>query len=112
MKPLFYTILAFLIVLPTGLVDAAGGGTTRVTLENPLKADNFNELLEAVLNILLIFATPIYGLMIAIAAYYFIFGGQNPENRNKSLTIFKYATIGFVLLIFSRAIVAILRGII
>ncbi|MEX2145006.1 MAG: hypothetical protein WD712_01345 [Candidatus Spechtbacterales bacterium] len=117
-KNLFYTVLLLVLVVSANSADAVvemnggggGSGGTTIRLPNPLKASNFNQLLESVLNLLLVFAIPLYALMVVIAGYYFLFGGQNPANRVKSLTIFKYATIGLVFLLFSRAIVALIQG--
>jgi|SRR3989344_5349908 len=113
MKNLFYTILAFLLALPATsahavVLEGGGGGGKGIRIENPLKASSFNELLDSVLNLLVLFGIPIYALLITIAAYYFLSGGQDPQSRAKSAAIFKYATIGLVLLIFARAIVALI----
>jgi len=123
MKNLFYTILAFLLALPATsahavVLEGGGGGTTGggtggspIKLPNPLQAKSFEELLESILNLLLFFAAPIYALMVVIAVYYFIFGGQSPANRQKAINIFKYATIGLFILLLSRAIVALVQAI-
>jgi len=110
-KNIFFTVLALFLVLPAVFGHAlaqTGGAVTR--LPSPVRCANLDACLNSVLNILLVFAAPIYALMIIISGYYFIFSGQSPANRQKAINIFKYSTIGLLILISARAIAYLVQG--
>jgi len=102
-KIIFSTLL--LVVLLAPLTSAHAQET--YTLPNPLTCDTIQECFDHMTRALLIFVTPIYILMIMLAAFYFVIGGASPSNVQTAKDILKYSTIGFLVISFSRGLVAL-----
>ncbi|MDX1535405.1 MAG: hypothetical protein R3346_01455 [Candidatus Spechtbacterales bacterium] len=104
-------ITLVLFVLTAGpMFAAAQNGETRIN--NPITSNTLDDLVERILNIVITFGIPIYGLMVAIAGFMFVTGAGTPEKRKKAINIVKYATIGFVILLLGRGVVALVRSLI
>lgn len=88
---------------PTLTPDPTPGGGA-VTLPNPLQINSLQELLNRVLNLLILFATPVYLLIIFLGALTLIVGGADPSKRRLAKNMLLYATIGFLILVMARAL--------
>ena len=94
-----------------GGTGASGGGS--VTLPNPLgEGSDFYTLIDRFIQVLTVFAVPILVALIIIAGFFYLFGGADPSKRTTATNIIKYGIIGFIVIIFARAIVAIVQGVI
>lgn len=109
-KKLFFGILSTVLTAGPFLAYAQDSTEESTKLENPITSVNFQEFLNRVLDILIVFAAPIYGIMIAIAGFTFVTGAGAPEKRSKAMNIFKYSTIGFVIILLGKAIVALVTS--
>lgn len=92
-------------------VGASVGGGGGTSLPNPLTSDTFQELLGNFIRLLLIFATPIFILMILSAAFLFITGGQDPNKISTAKNIIKYAIMGYGIILMAQVLVSIVQGI-
>lgn len=88
------------------------GGGSPVVLPNPLGKDSdFLSLLDRFITVLTVFAAPILVALITVAGFMYMFGGADPQKRTTAVKIMKYGIIGFIVIIFARAIAAIVQGV-
>jgi hypothetical protein len=85
---------------------------TIIRLCNPLTANTFQELLQRILDVLLIVATPVFVIFIMISGLLYIVGGANPQRRQTAFNIIKYGIIGFVIILTARLLLGIVQGIV
>ena len=79
-------------------------------LKNPLAFPDITSLMQAILNIVIIIATPIVVLFVIYAGFLYVTAQGNPEKlqiANRSLV---YAVIGGVIIIGSVAILQIVQN--
>jgi Type IV secretion system pilin len=89
-----------------------GRGDLSYTLQNPLKFESIQDFIVAVLNVIIVIATPIIVIFIIFAGFQYVTAKGNPEaikNATRSLT---YAIIGGVLIIGAVAIAEIIKGLV
>ena len=110
-KVLSTTLLAlFVAIMVLVPIDSIIGQET--SIENPIKSENLEEILQRVTRVLIGVSIPVFTLMMAIGAYYIITGANKPANREKARKIFFYSTLGFFIIMVSAAIVALISSII
>lgn len=109
MTKVYSSLLAFIFILLPSFAFAAKEAV--ISLKNPLNAETFEQLLDAVINWLLILALPIVVLLIVFAGVQFMLGGVSPEQRKNSLNMIKYALLGYTVILLSRAILGIIQAI-
>jgi hypothetical protein len=82
-----------------------------VTIENPIDADTFEELIENIITFIFNIALALVPLMIVIAGVYFVTAAGNPEQVQKAKGIILYTLIGFIVIILARGFVEFLKQI-
>lgn len=102
-------ILLLTILLGLPFFAFAQASPSVVSLPNPLEAENFEDLIEAVINWLLVVALPIVSLLIVYAAAQIMIAGANPKQREEAINIIKYALLGYGVILSSKVIVAIIQ---
>lgn len=76
------------------------------------EGSTFYDLIDRFIQVMTVFAVPILVALIIIAGFLYLFGGADPSKRATATNIIKYGIIGFIVIIFARAIVAIVQGVI
>ena len=104
---LLVLFVAIMVLVPVNSIIAQ-----ETSIENPIKSDNLEEILQRVTRVLVGVSIPVFTLMMAIGAYYIITGANKPANREKARKIFFYSTLGFFIIMVSAAIVALISSII
>lgn len=97
-------ILIFLGLISPFLISAAV-----IKIENPLKYETFDKLVEAIINFIFNIALVLAPLMIIIGAFYFITAGGIPEKIKTGKTIITYTLIGLVIVLLAKGIIVVLR---
>jgi len=82
-----------------------------VTIENPIDADTFEELIENIITFIFNIALALVPLMIVIAGVYFVTAAGNPEQVQKAKGIILYTLIGFIIILLARGFVEFLKQI-
>lgn len=82
-----------------------------ICIENPLCAQNFEDLILAIANFIFWVATALAPLMIIIAAFYFLTSAGNPQQIATAKRIILYTVIGWGIILISRGIIAVIREI-
>jgi Type IV secretion system pilin len=98
--------------LATGSSALAQAPTTAVTLDNPLKVGSIAELLEAILNIVIVLATPIIVFFIIYSGFLYVTARGNAEQIKQASNALLYAVIGGVVIIGSVAIATIVKNLV
>lgn len=82
-----------------------------VSIENPLKANSFYELLNSIIDLLYYLAIPTTALMIIIAGFFFIFAQGDPTKIETAKTILKWALLGFLIILLAKGLVQLMQNI-
>jgi hypothetical protein len=97
-------------------VQESGGNTLNpqsvetVCLENPLRIGTLEELLVAILNIIMVLMVPVIVFFIIYAGFLYVTARGNAEQVKKATTALTYAVIGAVLILGSVAISEIIKN--
>lgn len=104
---ILFSIFIFCLFILFELGFAQGGV---VRFQNPLKYDNFYDLIDALINLIFTISIFIAPLMIIIGAFYILTAGVDPKNIDTGKKIIIYTIVGFVIIIMANGIVDLLRG--
>lgn len=86
--------------------------STSVKLVNPLKVTSIEDLLQAILNVVIVLATPIIVFFIIYAGFLYVTARGNAEQVTQANRALTYAIIGGVVIIGSIAIATIVKNIV
>lgn len=81
-----------------------------VEIKNPLKANDFWELLANIINFLFYLSLPVAALMIVVAAFFFLGSAGEPEKITTAKNIIIYTIVGVIVLFLSMAIADALQN--
>ncbi len=81
-----------------------------VSLLNPLKVDSLEKLLELVLQVVVIFATPIIVFFLIYAGFLFVTAQGNDAQLTKAKTALLWTVIGAVIVIGAKALLTIITN--
>lgn len=107
---LFLAVTIFTLSIVPHVVAAQPAPTTKVTLINPLKVNSITGLLEALLGIVIILATPIIVFFIIYAGFLYVTAQGNAEQVKQATRALTYAIIGGVIILGSAAIATIVKN--
>lgn len=82
-----------------------------VKIENPLGVSDLTDLIRLISNALIDIALPIAAILYVWAGVLYLTAGANANNLVKAKTIFKYTTIGLVIIFIGGGFVDLLRSI-
>ena len=92
---------------------ATGGGSgIGYRLENPLAFKTLQDFIVAILNVIIIIATPIVVIFIVLAGFKYVTARGNPAEIQKATTALTYAVIGGVLILGAVAIAEIIKNLV
>jgi hypothetical protein len=90
-------------------MDSAGGDCTGC-LENPISADNIQELFQDIIDIVLVFAIPIVVFFIIYAGFLYVTARGNEGTIERAHRALLYALIGGVLILGARVLIEVVSG--
>ncbi len=91
------------IVIPPILAEAA-------PLPNPLQADDFNELIDSIINIIFNLSLLLAPLMIVVAGFLFVTAAGDPNRVNTAKKIILWTAVGFLIVLLSKGIFEAVTG--
>ncbi len=94
-----YLSLILLIVVLTPLAVEA------VTIDNPLAANSFAELIDAIINIIFYLAMLIAPIMIIVAGFYFVTAAGEPEKINIAKKMILWTLIGLLVVMSAKGFI-------
>lgn len=113
-----YTVAALLPALVYGQADTgpvtspSGGDALGFSLKNPLAFETLQDFIVAILNVIIIIATPIVVIFIVLAGFKYVTARGNPAEIQKATTALTYAVIGGVLILGAVAIAEIIKNLV
>ncbi len=114
-KPIALSFLVFVMLFGFFTVFANNGACEEediFCLRNPLRFETIGELFEEVTTLLIALGLSLVVLMIVLGGFYIMISGGKPELLEKGKNIIKWTIIGVLLLIFSRAVLAVIEAIV
>ena len=101
------TIFALLVFFLVPIAVQAQVGNF-VKIENPIKAENFWELMDALINIIFVLALGVAPIMFIVAGFYFIGAVGDPEKIRTAKKMVLYTLIGLLIIFCAKGLVALL----
>jgi hypothetical protein len=119
----FYSLILTCLILPTSFLFAqtsttaipppnAGAPVGATTLVNPLRIGSIEDLLVAILNILIIIAIPIVVFFIIYSGFLYVTARGNAQQVEQATRSLTYSVIGGVLIIGAVAIAGIVENLV
>jgi len=93
---------------PTTPSQPSGSG---LTIQNPLKANNFEDLVNYLIKFVFYIALAIAPLMIIIAGFFWITSAGDPARVKTAQTIILYTSIGLAVILLARGLIAIIKSV-
>lgn len=103
-KEIFFLTILFSFLIPF-LVFA-------VKIENPLKAESFEELIGNLIDFIFWVAVVIVPLIIIVAGFYFLTAAGNPERVSTAKRIIFWSAVGFTIVLLAKGIISVIKQII
>lgn len=89
--------------------DTNTGGIT-VSLQNPLRMDSLEELLVAILNLIMVLMVPVMVFFIIFAGFKYVTARGNPGTIEEATKALTYAVIGAVIILGAVAISQMIKN--
>jgi hypothetical protein len=102
MKPNFFKIVILFLLISVFLIPIPVKG---ISLENPLKAKTFAELINNIIDIIFTLALAIAPVMIIIAGLLFVTSAGSPGQIETAKKIILYTLIGFVIVLMAKGFI-------
>lgn len=80
-----------------------------IAIENPLKAETFDELIDNIINFIFKLALVVAPIMIIIAGFYFVTSAGDPAKVTTAKNIILYTAIGLFIVFLARGIIALIE---
>jgi len=106
------TAVLLLALLAPGAALAACNATCNDIICNPICYPSIPALIDAIINFVTIVALALVPLMIVWAGIMYVTSAGDTEKTSKAKDIIKYTVIGVIILLFSRGIIAAIKGVI
>lgn len=93
-------------------VDSSGSesGSRGIAITNPIIADNIQELFQAIIDIVLVFAVPIIVFFIIYAGFMYVTAQGDPGKIQKAHMALLFALIGGLLILGARVLIEVVGG--
>lgn len=108
-----YFLLSFFALVIPRLASAQGAQTgdgVVIELPNPIAVGSMQDVLVAIINIVMVFAIPIIVFFIIYAGFLYVTARGNPETIGKAHRALLYAIIGGVLILGAEALSLVIQG--
>ncbi len=105
-------VLATLLTLAPAVLAQTTPASQTVTLKNPLQVTSLEELLIAILNIIVVIAIPIIVFFIIYSGFLYVTAKGNASQVEQATRSLTYAIVGGVLIIGAVAIAEIVRNLV
>ena len=102
-----------ILLLASFLVVFAGitVNVEAVSIENPLKANTFTELLDDIINFIYTISFPIAAIMIIVSGFYFITAMGDPVKVSTARKIVLWTLIGLLVIISAKGLIKLLKSV-
>lgn len=98
------------LFLLSGILFLAPFSVGGVTLDNPLRWGTFEELVDAIINMIYSLALIVVPIMIVISGFMFVTSSGQPRSVQRAKDILIYAVVGFLVILLSKGMITVLRS--
>src|SRR3989338_1551254 len=77
---------------------------------NPLRANDFNELVEGIINFIFNIALAVAPIMIIVAGFVFVTSGGDQRNIQRAKDIMIYTVAGLFVILISKGLITMIRS--
>lgn len=110
-QKIYYTIaFFFLVTFPSFALATKNPSSRSGGVSNPIKADSIQELLTAILKIIIAIGAPISVFFIIYAGFKFVWARGNPGKLDEAKSFLLWTIIGIVVLLGAQLLATILKG--
>jgi len=88
-----------------------GGGEGIIEIKNPLKAEEFEVIVDNIINFIFKIAIVLAPLMLVIAGALFVTAGGNEKQINQAKNIILWTAVGFFILLLAKGILVMIESI-
>lgn len=81
-----------------------------VTIDNPLTANTFEELVDGIITFVFNIALVVAPIMIIGSGFIFVTSGGDPRGVQRAKDILIYTVVGFFVIMISRGFITMIRG--
>jgi len=101
--------ILFISLFSVNLVLAQTCPSGSVCITNPVEANTFEELINAIIDFLWLFALAVVPAVIIIAGYFFVTSAGDPAKVSQAKKMVLYALIGLLIIGMSKGIVTLIQ---
>src|SRR3989344_3115663 len=112
LRSLFTKILPTATVLALPFLSHAQSSGLSYSLKNPLAFETIQDFLLAILNVIIVIATPIVVIFIILAGFKYVTARGNAAKVQEAAQALTYAIIGGILIIGAVAIAQIIKNLV
>lgn len=99
-----------LLLLANTLLLAPIAAVQGVEIPNPLRANDFNELVEGIINFIFNIALAVAPIMIIVAGFVFVTSGGDQRNIQRAKDIMIYTVAGLFVILISKGLITMIRS--
>ncbi|MCP6718301.1 MAG: pilin [Patescibacteria group bacterium] len=110
MKKTRYFILLFLISLVAVTMMPGTLSADTIEIKNPLASDEFEDIINNVINFIFKIATVLAPLMVIMAGFLFVTAGGNLEQIKRAKNIIIWTAVGFFVILLARGIMGMIMN--
>ena len=108
MQKINFKLLSFLLI-STALFASFSNVYGIIRIPNPLKAENFAQLIDMIINFIYSLALWITPIMYIIGGFFYVTAAGDPEKINTGKKIFLYTTLGFLIIISAKGLINLFK---
>jgi len=105
-----YVLVIVILSLPNFVYSGPAGESVTVELQNPLKMDSLEDLLVAILNLIMVLMVPIIVFFIIFAGFKYVTARGNASTIGEATRALTYAIIGAVIILGAVAISQMIKS--
>ena len=110
MKKIKYFTLLFLISLVAMAIIPGTLNAGIVEIDNPLATEDFEVIIDNIINFIFNIAVVLAPLMIIIAGFLFVTAGGNLEQIKRAKNIIIWTSVGFFVILLARGIMGVIMN--
>ena len=84
---------------------------SQVTIENPLKYNKFEDLVNALINFIFVIGIAVAPIMVLIAGFNLLTAGGDPKKVDTAKKILLYTAIGLAIILMAKGLIGMLNQI-
>lgn len=102
----YSALLFFIIAIPSKVFS----GVTASKIENPIKVNSINQLIQVIIKVFIAIGTPIAVLFLIYSGFKFVMARGKPTELEDARRTFLWVLVGIVILLGASVLAAVIKG--